>query len=126
MVIVWMKFKCERWFVVEPPLLRKHFLQFSSVIARVFYGARKYLASFFFSLSAAHYMDWTDFTDWRTAGIWQSGRTLIGFAVASRIETMHCNFQSASGNAAGRAKFQSLSRAASRFEYAVFRWSLPD
>jgi len=94
------------------------------VIARVFYGARKYLASFFFSLSAADYMDWTDFTDWRRAGIWQSGAPPSVFAGASRIETMQ--FQRASGNAEASVKFQSLSRAASRFEYAVFRWSLSD
>jgi hypothetical protein len=48
-----------------------------------FYWARKYLASFFFSFSAADYMDWTDFTERIAAGVWQSGRTLIGFAVAS-------------------------------------------
>jgi hypothetical protein len=73
MVIVWMKFKCERWFVVELPLLRQHFLQFSSVIARVLLGAQ-IIGKLFFWLSAAHHWDWTDFTDWRRRGIWQSGR----------------------------------------------------
>jgi hypothetical protein len=55
MVIVWMKFKCERWFVVELPLLRQHFLQFSSVIARVLLGAQ-IIGKLFFWLSAAHHM----------------------------------------------------------------------
>jgi hypothetical protein len=100
MVIVWMKFKCERWFVVELPLLRQHFLQFSSVIARVLLGAQIIGKLFFLAFSR------TSHGTGRTSPTGGGGGS--GRAGASQIETMHCNFQSASGNAEGSVKFQKL------------------
>ena len=45
--MVWMEFKCEAPFVLEPPLVRQHFLLFLCVVAPRVYWMQKILASFF-------------------------------------------------------------------------------